>query len=134
LTQPTRYDSPVIPVFEQFRASRMLDRCGLPAVESYFRKLQSIIWSIYSSLYMGPKFHYCVRILSQNNSAHTLTPKHTIYQYSDTIVMHFLFSLLRFNGLYMFRTLLAHPQKAPHKRHLVYCVRVISSATPGPAN
>jgi phage baseplate assembly protein gpV len=27
----------------------------------------------------------------------------------------------------MFRSLLAHPQQAPHKRHLVYCVRVMSS-------
>jgi hypothetical protein len=27
---------------------------------------------------------------------------------------------------YMFRALLAHPQKALHKRHLVYCVRVMS--------
>jgi hypothetical protein len=24
----------------------------------------------------------------------------------------------------MFRALLAHPQEAPHKRHLVYCVRI----------
>jgi hypothetical protein len=28
----------------------------------------------------------------------------------------------------MFRELLAHPQEAPHKRHLVYGVRVISVA------
>jgi hypothetical protein len=26
----------------------------------------------------------------------------------------------------MFRALLAHPQEAPHKRHLVYSVRVMS--------
>jgi hypothetical protein len=26
----------------------------------------------------------------------------------------------------MFRTLLAHPQEMLHKRHLVYCVRVMS--------
>jgi hypothetical protein len=26
----------------------------------------------------------------------------------------------------MFRVLLAHPQEALHKRHLVYCVRVMS--------
>jgi hypothetical protein len=47
-------------------------------------------------------------------------------QYSETNVMHFLFSLLRIKGLYMFGALLAHPQKALHKRHLVYCVRVMS--------
>jgi hypothetical protein len=45
---------------------------------------------------------------------------------SETNVMHFLLSLLRIKGLYMFRALLAHPQEALHKRHLVYCVRVMS--------
>jgi hypothetical protein len=40
--------------------------------------------------------------------------------------MQLLFSLLRIKGLYMFRTLLAHLQEALHKRHLVYCVRVMS--------
>jgi hypothetical protein len=28
----------------------------------------------------------------------------------------------------MFRALLAHPQEALHKRHLVYCVRIMSVA------
>jgi hypothetical protein len=41
--------------------------------------------------------------------------------------MHFLFSLLRIKGLYMFRKLLAHPQEAPHKPHFVYCVLVMSA-------
>jgi hypothetical protein len=40
--------------------------------------------------------------------------------------MHFLFSLLRIKGLYMFRALLAHPQEALYKRHLLYCVRLMS--------
>jgi hypothetical protein len=35
-----------------------------------------------------------------------------VYQYSEINVMHFLFSLLRIRGLYMFRALLAHPQEA----------------------
>jgi hypothetical protein len=39
--------------------------------------------------------------------------------------MHFLFSLLKIKGLYMFRALLAHPQEALHKQHLVYCVCVM---------
>jgi hypothetical protein len=43
-----------------------------------------------------------------------------------TDVMHFLISLLRIMGLYMFRVLLAHPQEMQYNRHLVYCVRVIS--------
>jgi hypothetical protein len=50
----------------------------------------------------------------------------TLYQYSETNVMRFLFSLLRIKGLYMFRELLAHPQEALHKRHLVHCVHVMS--------
>jgi hypothetical protein len=53
-------------------------------------------------------------------------PRIILYQYSETNVMHFLFGLLRVKGLYMFRALLAHPQEALHKRHLVYCVRVMS--------
>jgi hypothetical protein len=40
--------------------------------------------------------------------------------------MHILFNLLRIKGHYMFRALLAHLQEALHKRHLVYCVRVMS--------
>jgi hypothetical protein len=46
-------------------------------------------------------------------------PEMIFYQYSETNVMHFLFNLLRIKGLYMFRALLAHPQEALHKRHLV---------------
>jgi hypothetical protein len=47
------------------------------------------------------------------------------HQYNETNVMHFLFNLLRLKGLSMFRALLAHPQEAPQKEHLVYCVRVM---------
>jgi hypothetical protein len=39
--------------------------------------------------------------------------------------MHFLFSLLRIKGLYMFRALFAHLQEALNKRDLVYCVLVM---------
>jgi hypothetical protein len=47
-------------------------------------------------------------------------------QYNETNVKHLSFSLLRIKDLYMFRALLAHPQEALHKRHLVYCVRIMS--------
>jgi hypothetical protein len=47
-------------------------------------------------------------------------------QYSETNVMHFIFNLLRFKSLYMFRTLFAHPQEALNKWHLVYCGLVMS--------
>jgi hypothetical protein len=62
------------------------------------------------------------------------------YQCSETNVMHFLFSLLRIKGLYMFRVLLAHPQEVLHKRQLVYCVRQLAESglkfhsNPGAAN
>jgi hypothetical protein len=48
------------------------------------------------------------------------------HQYNETNVMHFSFNLLRIKGLYMFRALLAHPQESLNKRHLVYCVRIMS--------
>jgi hypothetical protein len=47
------------------------------------------------------------------------------FQYSETNVMHFLINLLRIKGLFMFRTLLAHPQEVLHMHNLVYCTRVI---------
>jgi hypothetical protein len=53
-----------------------------------------------------------------------------VYQYIETNVIHFLFNLLRIKGLYMFWALLAHPQKALPKHHLVYCVRVMSAGWP----
>jgi hypothetical protein len=47
-------------------------------------------------------------------------------QHSETNVMQFLLNVLRIKGLDMFRALLAHPQEALYKRHLVYCIRVMS--------
>jgi hypothetical protein len=49
-----------------------------------------------------------------------------ISRYSKTNEIHFLFNLLWINGLYMFRTLLAHQQEALDEQHLVYYVRVMS--------
>jgi hypothetical protein len=46
-----------------------------------------------------------------------------VNQYSETNVMHLPSNLLRIKGLYMFRTLLAHPQEVLHKRHwYIECV------------
>jgi hypothetical protein len=59
-------------------------------------------------------------------SSFNITFNFVHYQYSETNVMQFLFSLLRIKGLYMIRALLAHPQAALNKRHLVYCVHVMS--------
>jgi hypothetical protein len=55
-------------------------------------------------------------------------------QYSETNVMHFLFSLLTINGLYMFRALLAHSQEVLHKRHLVKVELFQFHFNPGAAN
>jgi hypothetical protein len=52
-------------------------------------------------------------------------PYITVYQYNETNMMHFLFSLLRIKGLYIFRALLAHLQEALHKRHLIYSTPVL---------
>jgi hypothetical protein len=41
-------------------------------------------------------------------------------------MMYFPFSLLRIKRRYMFRALLAHPQKALLKRQLVYGVHIMS--------
>jgi hypothetical protein len=38
--------------------------------------------------------------------------------YSETTAMNFLFILLRIEGLYTFRALLAHPQEAPKQTAL----------------
>jgi hypothetical protein len=47
-------------------------------------------------------------------------------RYNETSVMPFSFDLLRIKDFYMFRALLALPQEALHKRHLVYCLRIMS--------
>jgi actin-related protein len=56
-----------------------------------------------------------------------MKPMWVLSHYSETNIMQILFNLLRIKGLYMFQTLLAHPQEALHKRHLVYCMRVMHS-------
>jgi hypothetical protein len=75
-------------------------------------------------------FVYVHRVpLHYITSAHNLMvcwPCIVVYQYSETSVMHFLFKLLRIKCLYMFRASLAYPQEALYKRHLLYCVRVMS--------
>jgi hypothetical protein len=53
-------------------------------------------------------------------------------QYSESNVMHFLFSL-RIKDLYMFRALLAHPQDSLHKWHFVYCVMSLGCTRIGAA-
>jgi hypothetical protein len=50
-----------------------------------------------------------------------------LYQLAATgIGVELVSSTLSIMGLYMFQTLLAHPQEALHKRYFVYYVRVMS--------
>jgi hypothetical protein len=67
--------------------------------------------------------------VEQLNITDIIKHKSVNSQYSETKIMRFLFSLLRIKGLYMFRELLAHPQEALHKWHLVYCMRVPADLT-----
>jgi hypothetical protein len=60
-----------------------------------------------------------------------LTMHRSIYQYSKTNMMHFLFSLLRVKGLYMFRALLAQLQELLHKWHWVSVCMLCQLAAPG---
>jgi hypothetical protein len=65
------------------------------------------------------RHHRCDNIKTSNNSG-------LLNQYNETNAMHFSFILLRIKGLYMFPALFAHPQEAMNKRHLVYCVCIMS--------
>jgi hypothetical protein len=72
------------------------------------------------------------------NSNYFNTEYQNVRHYSETNMMHFLFSLFSIKGLYMFRALPAHPQEVLRKRHLVYCTCVMSAGctrvNPGAAN
>jgi hypothetical protein len=52
--------------------------------------------------------------------------QHKGNQYNETNVTHFSINLFRIKGLYIVREVLVHPQEELHKRHLVYCVRIMS--------
>jgi hypothetical protein len=53
------------------------------------------------------------------------SPPNYILLTPENYAMYF-FNLLRIKCLYMFRVILSHPQEAPHKRHFVYCMCVMS--------
>jgi hypothetical protein len=54
-----------------------------------------------------------------------------VYQYIETNVVHFLFSLLRIKGLYMFRPLLTHPQEVLHSSTWYNACMLCQLAAPG---
>jgi hypothetical protein len=94
-----------------------------------FRNYSPYHTALYHRSSVFRKTKYCVTwlpIWSDVNIVYEYVQDIRKNQYSIANVVHFLFNLLRINGLYMFRALLAYPQEALHKRHLVYCVRVIS--------
>jgi hypothetical protein len=102
--------------------------------QGYFVAVASVClqWSRHQNLWY--KSNFCANRKIWTAIVNTLVPSILnicwpciiVYQDSETNVIHFLFSLLRIRGLYMFRTLLTHPEKALHKRFFVYCMNVIS--------
>jgi hypothetical protein len=81
-----------------------------------------------SSFYMPPKLILTVILLDSIIAEVYFNYKllvATSHQYSETNVMHFLISLLRIKGFFMFQALIADPQEV---LHLVYCVHVMSVA------
>jgi hypothetical protein len=98
------------------------------------QKWQSLEMLLVYLIYTKYLFTFCTALGSEiKDSAWQIliklmfcSPCIIAYQYNETNVTHFLFSLLIIKDLYMFRALLAHPQEVLHKRHLVYCVRIMS--------
>jgi hypothetical protein len=57
-------------------------------------------------------FDKSLHFFSSLTAINSSTIKPIVPQYSETNVMHILFTSLRIKGLWMFRASLAHPQKA----------------------
>jgi hypothetical protein len=88
---------------------------------SYTKPITTIISVFYILVYILSHIFYNLEFYLM-----FCLPCITVYQYSETNVMHVLLTLLRIKGLNMFRALLAHLQEALKKRNLVHCVRVMS--------
>jgi hypothetical protein len=65
------------------------------------------------------------------NNSMKLCTNDKICKYSETNVMHFLFSLLRIKSLYMFRALLAHLQEVLHNGTWYIACVLCQLAAPG---
>jgi hypothetical protein len=87
-----------------------------------------------SVLYISTVYQYCISVqcistvYQYSVSVQCIS---TVYKYCISVQWNqrdalFVFNLLRIKGHYVFRALLAHPQEALNKRHLVYCVCVVS--------
>jgi hypothetical protein len=97
--------------------------CLIPTAVIYLIYMQYFVLDQYLSMR-----NYVTLLLVQEyaGSQYNLRIKHPccqyhmliVHQYTETNVMHFLFSLLRIKGLYMFRALLAHLQ-VPLVKHLL---------------
>jgi hypothetical protein len=88
------------------------------------KSLQFIIYSVDIWYYLS-NFQYLAKYKYMSQLIFCW-PCIITYQYNESNMMHFSFYLFRIKGLYMFRALLAHPQELLYKRHLVYCLRVMS--------
>jgi hypothetical protein len=95
---------------------------GTHFLHSQIRERSIFIFSLFSLFFLS----FFLSFSNQwNLKCHTIV-NILVPHYNETNVMHFSFSLLRIKGLYMFRSLLADPQEALNKQHLVYCVRIMS--------
>jgi hypothetical protein len=88
--------------------------------------LQMKIWCVFHVSFVAHHITFDVVVIGAVPVNAVKVCKWSRAQYNETSVMHISFSLLRIKGLYMFRTSFAHLQEVPHKRHLVYCMRIMS--------
>jgi hypothetical protein len=74
--------------------------------------------------------HFCV-LNSYFSHTQSVTFCSTEFHYSETNMTHFIFSLLRIKGLYMFRALLTHPQEVLHSGSWNTLCMLCQLAAPG---
>jgi hypothetical protein len=103
-------------------------RNGMNGITEPFLIIQSIHWYMieFAAVLVLTQYNKNVKQTFGYVDLMFCWPCIIVYRYSETKVMHFLFNLLRIEGLYMCQALLAHAQEALHKQHLAYCVCVTS--------
>jgi hypothetical protein len=111
--------------------------CHMVSLEAAYRFLQIHATSLSDTLMSICRTTWCFHVFPSVcqatlcHSSDSCNLKWLRYQYSETNVIYFLFSLLRIKGHYVLRALLAHPQGALYKCHSVYCVRFHQFTAPG---
>jgi hypothetical protein len=125
----------VCPFCVKYDTARYITLCCGLRVSEFVRNLRRgavlgipASWSLQAHAVNSDGEHVLKHSFRQTRSTFLMFcwPCIIVYQYNETKVMHFSFSLLRIKSLYMFRALFAQSQEVLHKQHLVYCVRVMS--------